>query len=341
MIKVIAGALLLLATPAYAQSVAEFYKGKIVTIVVGSDVGGGYDLTARTLAHHLGRHVPGAPSVIVQNKPGASSLVAANYVYEIAPKDGTVIAAVQRPVPFQTLFGDAGVRFDVRKMAWLGSTTNELGVVVVWHTAPQQSADDLFRMETVVGGTGAATDPELFPRAMNSVLGTKFRIVSGYRGQAQVALAMERGEVEGSGNWSFSDIETGHPDWLRDKKIRILLQLGLSKSASADLAGVPLVMEVAHNEAERHVFEILMGMKALGRPYFVAPGVPKERIEALREGFMGTMRDPEFLDEAKRTLGVIDPISGEQMQGIVENVYALPPEVIAKAREAVKIPGAN
>jgi tripartite-type tricarboxylate transporter receptor subunit TctC len=333
--------LALLATPAYAQSVADFYKGKTVTIVVGSDVGGGYDLTARTLAHHLGRHIPGAPSAIVQNKPGASSLVAANYVYEIAPKDGTVIAAVQRPVPFQTLFGDAGVRFDVRKIQWLGSTTNELGVVVVWNTAPQQRADDLFRMETVVGGTGAATDPELFPRAMNSVLGTKFRIVSGYRGQAQVALAMERGEVQGSGNWSFSDIETGHPDWLRDRKIRILLQLGLSRSASADLAGVPLVMEIAHNEAERHVFEILMGMKALGRPYFVAPGVPKERTPALRDAFMATMRDPEFLDEARRTLGVIDPISGEQMQGIVENVYALPSEVIAKAREAVRIPGAN
>jgi hypothetical protein len=244
-------------------------------------------------------------------------------------------------VPFQTLFGDAGVRFDVRRMQWLGSTSNELGVVVVWHTAPQQKADDLFRMETVVGGTGAATDPELFPRAMNSVLGTKFRIVSGYRGQAQVALAMERGEVEGSGNWSFSDIETGHPDWLREKKIRILLQLGLTKGASPELAGVPLVTEIAHDEAERHVFEILMGMKALGRPYFVAPGVPGERVDALRNAFMATMRDPEFLDEAKRTLGVIDPIPGVEMQKMIGNVYALPPEVIAKAREAVKVPGAN
>jgi tripartite-type tricarboxylate transporter receptor subunit TctC len=334
-------AVALMAPAASAQSAADFYKGKTVTILVGSDVGGGYDLTARTLAHHFARHVPGHPNVIVQNKPGASSIVAANYVYEIAPKDGTVIAAVQRPIPFQTLFGDAGVRFDVRKMQWLGSTTNELGVVVAWHTAPQRTVDDLFKIEMVVGGTGPATDPELFPRAMNHVLGTRFRIVSGYPGQAQIALAMEREEIQGSGNWSFSDIEKGHPDWITTKKIRMLLQLGLTKSPSPDLRDVPLVMDITRNPAERHVFEILMGMKALGRPYFVAPGVPKDRTDALRAAFMATMNDPDFLDEAKRLLGPIDPISGADMQGIIANVYALPPEVIATAREAVKIPGAN
>ena len=326
---------------ATAQSVADFYKGKTVTILVGSDVGGGYDLTARTLAHYLARHVPGRPNIIVQNKPGASSIVASNYVYEIAPRDGTVIAAVQRPIPFQTLFGDTGVRFDVRKMQWLGSTTNELGVVVAWHTAPQQTADDLFRSEMVIGGTGPATDPELFPRAMNRVLGTRFRIVSGYPGQAQIALAMERGEIEGSGNWSFSDIEKGHPDWIAEKKIRMLLQLGLARSPSPVLRDVPLILDIARNPAERHVFEILMGMKTLGRPYFVAPGVPKERADALREAFMATMRDPDFLEEAMRVLGTIDPTSGPDMQSIIANVYALPADIIATAREAVKIPGAN
>jgi tripartite-type tricarboxylate transporter receptor subunit TctC len=334
-------ALALLAPAAQAQSVADFYRGRTVTILVGSDVGGGYDLTARTLAHHLARHVPGRPNVIVQNRPGASSIVASNYVYEIAPKDGTVIAAVQRPIPFQTLFGDAGVRFDVRKMQWLGSTTNELGVVAAWHTAPQRTFDDLFKSEMVIGGTGPATDPELFPRAMNHVLGTKFRIVSGYPGQAQVALAMEREEVQGTGNWSFSDIEKGHPDWIAEKKIRMLLQLGLTRSPSPALRDVPLVMDVARSPAERQVFEILMGMKALGRPYFVAPGVPKDRADALREAFMATMKDPDFLDEARRMLGPIDPISGADMQGIITNVYALPQEIIAQAREAVKIPGSN
>jgi tripartite-type tricarboxylate transporter receptor subunit TctC len=332
---------LLSSQAAFAQSVADFYKGKTITIVVGSDVGGGYDLTARTLAHHLARHIPGQPSIIVQNKPGASSIVAANYVYEIAPKDGTIIAAAQRPIPFQTLFGDTGVRFDVRKMQWLGSTTNELGVVVAWHTAPQQTFADLYKSEMVIGGTGPATDPELYPRAMNRVLGTRFRIVGGYPGQAQVALAMERGEIQGSGNWSFSDIEKGHPDWITEKKVRLLLQLGLAKSQSPLLREVPLVLDVARNDDERHVFEILMGMKALGRPYFVAPGVPTDRTEALREAFMATMRDPEFLAEANQLLGPIDPVSGTDMQVIIAGVYALPAQVISQAREAVKVPGSN
>jgi tripartite-type tricarboxylate transporter receptor subunit TctC len=332
---------LLSSQAAFAQSVADFYKGKTITIVVGSDVGGGYDLTARTLAHHLARHIPGQPSIIVQNKPGASSIVAANYVYEIAPKDGTIIAAAQRPIPFQTLFGDTGVRFDVRKMQWLGSTTNELGVVVAWHTAPQQTFADLYKSEMVIGGTGPATDPELYPRAMNRVLGTRFRIVGGYPGQAQVALAMERGEIQGSGNWSFSDIEKGHPDWITEKKVRLLLQLGLAKSQSPLLREVPLVLDVARNDDERHVFEILMGMKALGRPYFVAPGVPTDRTQALREAFMATMRDPEFLAEANQLLGPIDPVSGTDMQVIIAGVYALPAQVISQAREAVKVPGSN
>jgi tripartite-type tricarboxylate transporter receptor subunit TctC len=337
----IALALATFAAAAHAQSVADFYRGKTVTILVGSDVGGGYDLTARTLAHYLARHIPGHPNIIVQNKPGASSIVAANYVYDISPKDGTVIAAVQRPIPFQTLFGDAGVRFEVRKMQWLGSTTNELGVVVAWHTAPQRSVDDLFKAEMVIGGNGPATDTELFPRAMNHVLGTRFRIVSGYPGQAQILLAMEREEVQGTGNWSFSDIEKGHPDWIADKKIRILLQLGLAKSASPALRDVPLVLDIARTPAQRHVLEILMGMKALGRPYFVAPGVPADRTDALRAAFMATMNDPDFLDEAKRTLGPIDPIAGADMQDIISKVYELPPEVIAQARDAVKTTGAN
>src|SRR5262245_36436469 len=176
---------------AQAQPVADFYRGKTITIMVGSDSGGGYDLTARALARHMARHVPGNPTIIVQNRPGAGSLTAANYVYEAAPKDGTIIAAVQRPVPFQHLLGDAGVRYDPRRIQWLGSTSNELGVVVVWHTAPQHTAQDLFTMETIVGGNGVATDTELFARAFNYVLGTRFKIVGGYPGQVQIVLAME------------------------------------------------------------------------------------------------------------------------------------------------------
>jgi tripartite-type tricarboxylate transporter receptor subunit TctC len=340
-VSLCASALLTHAGRAEADSVADFYRGKTITMMVGSDVGGGYDLTARTVARYLGRHIPGNPGIIVQNKPGASSIIASNYVYEVSPKDGTVIAAVQRPIPLQTLFGDTGVRFDPRKIQWIGSTTNELGVVVAWHTAPQKTVDDLFKSEMIVGGTGPATDPELLARAMNNVLGTKFKIVSGYKGQGQMALAMERGEIQGTGNWSFSDIEKGHPDWIADKKIRILLQLALTKSESPALRDVPFILDIARAEEQRQIFEILMAMKAMGRPYFVAPAVPRDRADALRTAFMATMDDPDFLADAEKTLGKIDPLSGLGMQRIIASVYALPPAVVTKARETVKVPGAE
>lgn len=322
---------------AQAQSVADFYRGKTITIVVGSDTGGGYDLNARVLARHMARHIPGNPTIIVQDMPGAGSLTAANYVYGLAPKDGTVIAAVQRPIPFQQLFGDSGVRYDPRRIQWLGSTSNELGVVVVWHTAPQRNASDLFTMETVVGGNGVATDTELFARAFNRVLGTKFRIVGGYPGQAQIVLAMERGEVQGTASWSWSDIEKQHLEWLRDGKIRLLLQLDLHKGMSPYLRDVPLAMDLARNAEEREVFGILMSMKALGRPYFVAPEAPTDRSAALRRAFMETMRDSAFLAEANQTLGSINPVTGLDMQKIVTDIYALPAGVVAKAREAIKV----
>jgi len=316
------------------SSVADFYRGKTVSIVVGSDVGGGYDLNARVLAHHLGRHIPGNPGVIIQNKPGASSLAATNYVYELAPKDGTVIAEPQRPIPFPTLFVDGAVRYDVRKIQWLGSTMHELGLVVAWHTAPQQTIADVFKTPMLIGGNGPVTDTEIFPRALNRILGAQFKIVSGYPGQAQIVLAMERGEVQGTANWSWSDIQKGHPDWVRDKKIRLLLQLDLKKSP--DLPDVPFIMDLARTDDELQVFQILMGMKALGRPYFVAPGVSEDRTAALRTALMQTMTDPEFLAEAKQSLGTIDPVSGADMQTIVTRVYSLPSNVVDKAREAVK-----
>jgi tripartite-type tricarboxylate transporter receptor subunit TctC len=324
---------------AYAQSVADFYRGKTVSIEVGSDSGGGYDINARTLARHMARHIPGNPNIIVQDKPGASSMVAANYVYGVAPQDGTVIAAVQRPIPFQQLLGDTGINYDPRRIQWLGSTSNELGVVVVWYTAPQQSAQDLFTMETVVGGNGASTDTELFARAFNYVIGTKFRIVSGYPGQAQIVLAMERGEIQGTANWSWSDIEKQHLDWLRDKKLRILLQLDLKKGSSPYLHDVPLAMDLARNEGQREVFRILMSMKALGRPFFIAPNVPRDRSDALRNAFMETMKDPEFLEDARRTVGPVGPVSGSDMQKIVAEMYAMPGDVIAKVRQAVRLAG--
>jgi tripartite-type tricarboxylate transporter receptor subunit TctC len=199
--------------PAWAAAPGSaFYAGKTVVIVVGSTPGGGYDLAARILARHLGDHIAGRPAVVVENMPGGGSITAANYVFSAAPQDGTVIAAVQRPIPFAPLFDQPGVRYDVRKFQYLGSTTSEIGVAVAWETAPQKTAADLFKTQMIVGGNGTATDTELFARALNRLIGTKFHIIGGYPGETEIELAMERGEIQGVANWSWNDIPSMHPD---------------------------------------------------------------------------------------------------------------------------------
>ena len=238
------------------DAVADFYRGRTITLVVGSDSGGGYDLTARALSRHMSRHIPGRPTIIVQNRPGASSLAAANHVYEAAPRDGTFVAAVQRPVPFQFLFGETGVRFDLRQIQWLGSTAKEPGVFVAWNTAGQTSLDDLRRGEMIVGGNGPATDTELLARMMNNLFGTKLKIVSGYPGQNEIILAMARGEVQGVANWSWSDIEARHPDWINEGKVRFLLQFALEKIPA--LPTTPFVLDLARTGEERDMLKLLM-----------------------------------------------------------------------------------
>ena len=315
------------------EDVAKFYAGRNLTIIVGSTTGGGYDFNARTVGRHIGRYIPGAPNIVVQNMPGAGSIVATNYVYNVAPQDGSVIGAVQRPIPFEPFFDEKGVRFDVRKIHWLGSTTSEVGVVVAWHTAPQRTFADVLAGEMIVGGNGPATDTELFARALNRELGAKFRIVAGYPGESQIILAMERGEIQGVANWSWNNIPAKHPDWLRDGKIRLLLQLGLRKHPA--LPDVPLILDLAKDADQRKLFETMMEMKELGRPYFVAPGVPPERIAALRTAFTGVMGDAEFVGEMTKAGISIDPVSGAEMQKMLAEAYALPPALIERTRAAL------
>lgn len=322
------------AQTATAQDEAtKFYAGRNLTIIVGSTTGGGYDFNARAVARHIGKYIPGAASVIVQNMPGAGSIVATNYVYNVAPQDGSVIGAVQRPIPFEPFFDEKGVRFDVRKITWLGSTTSEVGVVVAWHTAPQRSFNDVLASEMIVGGNGPATDTELFARALNRELGAKFRIVGGYPGESQIILAMERGEVQGVANWSWNNIPAKHPDWLRDGKIRLLLQLGLRKHPA--LPDVPLVLDLARDADQRLLFETIMQMKELGRPYFLAPGVPADRVRLLRAAFMKTMTDVDFVNEMTKAGISIDPVSGEDMQKMLAQAYALPPALAQRTRAAL------
>ena len=311
----------------------QFYVGKTISIIVGSTAGGGYDFNARVLARHLGKQIPGTPSVIVQNMPGAGSLAAANHVYNVAQQDGTVIGSVQRTIPFEPFFEEKGVRFDVRKIHWIGSTTSEIGVVVAWHTSPHKTASDLLTTEMVVGGNGPATDTELFARVMNRLLGTKFKIVAGYPGESQIILAMERNEIQGVANWSWNNIPAKHPDWLRDKKIRILLQLGVEKHP--DLPDVPLIMDLARTPDERKMFEVLMQMKILGRPFLLAPEVPTDRVKLIRAAFSETMKDSGFQNEMTKSGISIDPVSGEDMQKALFDIYSLPPTLIKEIRAAV------
>ena len=331
----LASVLALSAAPcASAQdAVANFYAGRNLTIIVGSTAGGGYDFNARALGRHISKHIPGGPTVIVQNMPGAGSIVATNYVYGVAPQDGGVIGAVQRPVPFEPFFDEKGVRFDVRRIQWLGSTASEVGVVVSWHTSPQWTFADVLKQEMIVGGNGPATDTELFARALNRELGAKFRIVAGYPGEAQIILAMERGEIHGVANWSWNNIPAKHPDWLRDGKIRLLLQLGLRKHPA--LPDVPFILDLARDADQRLLFETMMQMKELGRPFFVGPGVPADRTEALRAAFLKTMSDPDFVTEMTRAGVTIEPVSGADMRRMLEQAYGLPPELIKRTRAAL------
>ena len=319
---------------ARADPVADFYRGKRLVVIVGSEAGGGYDANARLVARFLQRHVPGNPDIVVQNLVGAASVVAANHVYAQAPADGTMIAAVQRPVPFEPLFGNPGVQYEVRKINWLGSSATEIGVAVAWHTSPVARAEDLYTRELVVGGTGAGSDTELFAHALRNLLGMRLRLISGYAGMSPVILAMERGEIEGTVNWSYSDIPTVHPDWLAERKIRILLQLGLTRLP--ELPEVPTPLDLARGDEQREVWRILLAVKMLGRPFFVAPGVPGERVAALQAAFMAVMRDPGYLAEAHRQKREVSPISGPEMQALILRSYATPAAIKEIARTAVR-----
>ena len=232
-----------IATPAVAQSVADFYKGKQLILIVGASTGGGYDAQGRLLARHIGKHIPGNPNVIVQNMPGAGSLQATNHLYNVAPKDGTVFGLIQRDMLVAKVMNASGIRFDIEKFNWIGNLASEIGIVVAWHTSPIKTTADLFKSEMIVGGTGPTIDTETAPRLMNSLIGTKFRIVSGYQGTTEVLLAMERGEVMGLGDWSLSNIRSRNPQMLQEGKIRLLMQTALTKSP--DLPDVPLALDFA------------------------------------------------------------------------------------------------
>lgn len=317
---------------ASAESVAEFYAGKQVRIIVGGTAEGGYAPYARMLQNHMGQYIPGKPQVIVQFMPGAGGLVAANYVYNVAPQDGTVIGSVQRNVARLALIGDKGAKYDPTKINWIGSLHNDVSVCVAWHTSGAKTIQDVMERELIVGGTGL-NDTEQFPALLNNILGAKFKIISGYNGSAAISLAMERGEVFGRCGWSWDSLKSQKGEWLADKKVNILVQLSLKKLP--EIGDVPLAIELADTKDKRDVLEFVFGEQTMGKPFMMAAGVPNDRVKAVQEAFMKTAADQAAIAEMNKLGFGVSPLSGENMQQLVEKMYATPQEVIDRASEAV------
>ncbi len=320
------------ATPAAAQSVAEFYAGKQITLIVGSTPGGGYDNQARLVARHIGRHIPGNPTVIVQNMPAAGSLAATNHMFNIAPKDGSTIALVQRGMLLIKNWNPGQVRFDLGKFGFLGSINREVAVSVARADAPVQTAEQLFKTELIVGAT-SGIDPEITPRLLNALIGTKFKLVMGYPGVTEIVLAMERNEVQGLGDWSVSSLKAARPTWVPDRKINLLMQIALEKDP--ELAHVPFALDFVKNDADRAVMQLYLTQKTVARPMITPPGVPADRLAALRTAFAALATDQQFqADGAKAKLDVA-PVTGPEVDKVIAIITSASAETAARLQKAI------
>jgi tripartite-type tricarboxylate transporter receptor subunit TctC len=315
-----------------ADEVADFYARKTVTIAVGFSPGGNYDLYARLLARHIGNHIPGRPSVIVQNVPGAGSRRLANVLHTIGPHDGTMIGLPNQGIAMDQALGSDGVQFDARSFHWLGSPIDEVNVFWAWHTHPIRRIEDAKEREFVAGATGPGSPTTFYPRIMNTLLGTRFKVVAGYPGSNELDLAIEKGEVSGRVvGWSSLKITS---DFVPTGKARVLLQFGLRKAP--DLPGVRLLPELAGSDRDRQIFEYLCLVPATGRPFFMPPGTPNERVAAMRAAFVATLKDPAFLAEAGRSKLEISPVSAEELAAIMGRMFNAPPDVLAAAKAAME-----
>ena len=319
------------AAPAAAQDVAQFYQGKTVRMIVGVAVGSGYDINARALAHHLGKHIPGNPTIIVQNQPGAGSITMTNQLYAVGPFDGTVIGAAFGGMPTAPLLTPEGVKFDPNKLNWLGSTNRETHVTYLWSTAPANTLDDIKKQEIVVGAQAPGTTQYDFPLMANAIFGTKFKIVKGYGGTPQIHLAIERGEIEGNGASAWTTLKALNADWIKEKKIKIIAQWALRPNP--ELPNVPSVLDLAKNDKDKAALLLVLARLDFGRPFFLPPNVPADRVEALRKAFDDTMKDPAFLAEAEKLKLEIDPLNGKQVSELVAQVLATPKDVVERVRD--------
>jgi tripartite-type tricarboxylate transporter receptor subunit TctC len=315
------------------QSVEEFYRGKKIDLIIGYSSGGTYDLYARLVARHLGNYIPGNPTIVPRNMPGAASRTAAAWVYNIAPKDGTILATADQSLAVAQAMGDKRMNFDTTKFIYIGNPNSENNTTVTWHTSGVKTIEDAKRKEITIGATGSGTSVH-YPKAMNALLGTKFKIIVGYPGGNDINLAMERGEVDGRGSNSWMSWKATRPDWLTEKKINILVQIGLSKAP--DLPHVPLLTDLAGNEEDRAVLRLLSASATVGRPIFTTPDVPAERVKALRDAFAKMIKDPAFLEQAKKEHFEVDPVTGEDLQKIVAEIVATPQPIAQRLLKIIE-----
>jgi tripartite-type tricarboxylate transporter receptor subunit TctC len=323
------------ATPCAAQdAVADFYRGRPVSVLVGSSPGGSASLYAQALARHMSRYLPGAPAFVVQHMPGAGGLVVANTVANTAPRDGTAFAITSRTTAIEPLLGNRNAKFDGRQLNWLGTANVEYTTCFAWHTAAVKTLQDAMSQELIVAGTGADATEVVWPKAANKLIGTRFKIVLGYPGSTEMLLALERGEVEGNCGLGWTFLKLRKADWLKEHKINILFQWSLRKHP--DLSQVPLLIDATRTPDDRKVFEFLLAPQDMGRPFFAPPGVPAERMQALRDAFAQTLKDPQFLADGDKMGIEVQLVRGEEVQALVERIYRAPPDVIARAKAAAE-----
>ncbi len=312
---------------AQAQNASPYYKGKAITVICGFAAGGGYDAYARLIARHMGRHVPGVPQMIVQNMTGAGSVRAANYVYVNAPKDGTVVAAVNQNMPMYQLLGGSAAQFDASKFNWLGSIVSSNGFLTTWHTSPTKTLKDALQRETIMGGSGTNSDSHIFPTLLNNLIGTKFKVINGYSGgSADINLALERGEVEGRGGNSWASLVSNNPDWIKEKKLNYIIQFGLDPEPA--VPGVPLLQDVVSSAEDKEI-AFLIGLPiAIGYAYWLAAEVPKERMAELRSAWALMVDDPAFIEEARKAGLLIKSQSASELEEVVLKAARLSPKTL-------------
>lgn len=319
------------ATTAVAVEVEQFYSGRNMSMIIGSSAGGGYDTLARAVSRHIVRHIPGTPTITVRHMPGAGGIAAANHLYSVAPKDGSTLGLLRNLVPFEPLFGTPQAEYDATKLNWIGTLAVETGVMIVWHTSGFKSIDDVRSREFLAAADGINSQSAFYSRLLNELLGTKIKVVGGYKGQNEAYLAIERGEVDSFGVTYWSSLTSTKQAWLNERKIRILLQYGPIKEP--ELADVPYGPDLVKTEEDRLLFEAAYSPLTLGRPFVLPPDVPRERTAAVRTAFANMINDPVFTEEAKRLgLQTNSPRSGSDLQEELARIHRMPPSVLARLK---------